>query len=234
MGGGKAGANAFLRPVTVQQILNAEQIHNEADFTIDGQPAGQVTFIGVVRQITTNATNVIYQIDDGTGMVDVRVWLDTQTNGDKYRDVSEWSYVRVIGSVKSFQTRRYVATGHLRRVKDANEIFYHKLDAIHAHQLTKKATGGQTDANGSGAGDDRMNLDSKRYEGLENPIHRKIMQLVEALANDGQDSGVPITTIARRMPSKSESEIREHVENLIGEGFLFTAQDENHVLSTMA
>lgn len=26
---------------------------------------------------------------------------------------------------------------------------------------------------------------------------------------------------------------REHVESLVGEGFLFTAEDEDHVLSTL-
>jgi hypothetical protein len=53
-------------------------------------------------------------------------------------------YVRVIGSIKNFQGRRSVNSGHIRAVTDFNEIFFHKLDAIHNHLYsTKGAIGGK-------------------------------------------------------------------------------------------
>lgn len=52
-------------------------------------------------------------------------------------------YVRVIGSVKNFNGRRTVNSGHIRLVSDFNEIFYHKLEAMHTHCLiTRGANGG--------------------------------------------------------------------------------------------
>lgn len=210
-GGGKSSGSQSqsLRPVTVAQILSANQPHADADFIIDGQQVGQLTFVGVVRSITTNPTNVIFHVDDGTGTAEVRVWLEAHSADEKHKDIKEWSYVRVIGAIKSFQSRRYIGTGHLRLVTDANEIFYHKLDAIHTHLLiTKDAAGGAGAHARDGDGDDRMKIDGKRYEELENPIHRKIMQTVDALAQPGQDTGVPISAIARRIPNTNEATIR--------------------------
>ena len=43
-------------------------------------PSLQVKVIGVVRNISTTATNVSYQVEDGTGTVDCRLWLDTSTD----------------------------------------------------------------------------------------------------------------------------------------------------------
>jgi len=37
----------------------------------------QVTVVGVVRNISRTATNVSYTIEDGTGEISARLWLDT-------------------------------------------------------------------------------------------------------------------------------------------------------------
>jgi replication factor A2 len=90
----KSGSNS-LRPVTIRQILNAQQPAAEGDFTIDGVQLGQVsllraqllderlahslpqlTFVGVVRNVSSFPTNVSYSVEDGTGSIDVRQWLD--------------------------------------------------------------------------------------------------------------------------------------------------------------
>jgi replication factor A2 len=42
--------------------------------------SAQVTFVGIIRNLARNATNISYNIDDGTGMVDVRVWSDNASS----------------------------------------------------------------------------------------------------------------------------------------------------------
>jgi replication factor A2 len=79
--------------VTVKQVLNAAQVHPDSDFTIDGVEVGsvssprptinafnsftQVLIVGSVRNRSVTATNVQYEVGDGTGYVDVRQWLDS-------------------------------------------------------------------------------------------------------------------------------------------------------------
>lgn len=58
-------------------------------------------------------------------------------------------YVRIIGNIKTFQNKRTVTAGHIRAITDFNEVFYHKLDAVHTHlQITR----GPGAAGGAGAG----------------------------------------------------------------------------------
>lgn len=233
--GGKMGGVQTLRPLTIRQILNATQAHPEADFVVDGAGIGQLTFVGYVANITTNPTNVIYMISDATGAIEVRVWMDANSGTQKFKDVKDFDYVRVIGGIKSFQQRRYINTGHMRVITDPNEIFYHQLEALHSHLSLVKDAGGNNTGTGMGAyaNNDRMRLDQKQYEEIENPLHRKIMQIVDAMSEGGGgETGVHVSAIARKIPNSTEAHIRQEVESLVGEGFLFTAEDEDHVLST--
>lgn len=79
--------NNTLRPVTIRQILKAEQPHPDAEFTLDGTELGQLTFVAVVRNISRNATNVAYSVEDGTGQIEVRQWLDS--SGDDTNKASD-------------------------------------------------------------------------------------------------------------------------------------------------
>lgn len=169
-------------------------------------------------------------------MIEVRVWMDSNSGTQKFKDVKEFDFVRVIGGIKSFQQRRYVNTGHMRVVTDPNEIFYHQIESIHAHLSHIKEAGGSVGGGGMDAyaNNDRMRLDDdSKYEQFQNPLHRKIMQVIDSLSEAGNgDVGVHISAIARKIPNSNEAFIRQEVESLVGEGFLFTAEDENHVLST--
>ena len=40
----------------------------------------------MVRNISTTATNVSYQVEDGTGTVDCRLWLDTSNDDNGKTD----------------------------------------------------------------------------------------------------------------------------------------------------
>ena len=69
-----------LRPVTIKQLLDAEQPHPDADFKIDGSEVGHITFVGVVRNVVVQSTNITYRVEDGTGAIDVKQWLDADSD----------------------------------------------------------------------------------------------------------------------------------------------------------
>lgn len=66
-----------LRPVTIKQLIEADQAHNDAEFNIDGHDIGTVLLVGNIHTLSKTATNVSYNVGDGTGYIDVRQWLDT-------------------------------------------------------------------------------------------------------------------------------------------------------------
>ncbi|CAO3682532.1 unnamed protein product [Umbelopsis ramanniana] len=76
-----------LRPVTIKQMLNSQQSHGESEFKIDNTDVTQVTFVAVVRQINAQSANIGYTMEDGTGSIDVRQWLDQiQQDSDAERE----------------------------------------------------------------------------------------------------------------------------------------------------
>ena len=127
-----------LRPVTIKQLIDAEHPHADAEhFIIDGSETTQVTFVGQIRNISHQATNVTYRIDDGTGTFEVKVWVDSeQSNHDDpnsmHSKLSENAYARVWGKLKTFG-KKHVVAHIVRPVTDYNEINYHLLEATYVH-----------------------------------------------------------------------------------------------------
>ncbi|KAF5228920.1 hypothetical protein FOXYS1_15967, partial [Fusarium oxysporum] len=80
--GGKSYQDESLRPVTIKQILDAEEAYAGADFKIDGSPVTQITFVGQIRKIQPQPTNITLNIDDGTGMIEVKKWIDVDKQDD--------------------------------------------------------------------------------------------------------------------------------------------------------
>ena len=66
--------------MTLRQVLSASQPHSDAPFTFDGTELSQVTFVAWIRSIARNATNVSFTLDDGTGQLDVRQWIDNSAD----------------------------------------------------------------------------------------------------------------------------------------------------------
>ncbi|PWZ02361.1 replication protein A, subunit RPA32 [Testicularia cyperi] len=241
---GKRAGNNTLRPVTIRQILNASQPHPDAEFTLDGAELGQLTFVAVVRNISRNATNVAYSVEDGTGQIEVRQWLDS--SGDDTQKASEIRqnvYVRVLGTLKSFQNRKSISSGHMRPVVDYNEVMFHRLEAVHSHlQHTKGIKASQANGHSNGAGNGGMANDMNAYSGSMNqsaadqykhldPLHQKIMAVVSAEADNHPD-GVHVAHIARLVKGVDQAKIKDAVEELGTEGYLYTAADDDHVLPT--
>ncbi|MCJ1362593.1 replication factor A protein 2 [Acarospora aff. strigata] len=135
-----------LRPVTIKQVIDAQQPHPDGEFKIDGVEITQITFIGQIRNISSQATNITYKLDDGTGTMEIKLWVDSEssshltsgmdtTNGtdpSKPRLV-ENAYARVWGRLKAFNNKRHVGAHVIRPLADYNEIQYHLLEAAYAH-----------------------------------------------------------------------------------------------------
>ena len=95
-----------------------------------------MTFVGQIRNISTQTTNITYKIDDGTGSIEVKQWVDSdaidQPSPSKAK-IIENAYCRVWGKLKSFHDRKHVGAQIIRPVEDYNEVSYHLLEATYVH-----------------------------------------------------------------------------------------------------
>ncbi|KAL4973272.1 hypothetical protein BDW66DRAFT_168766 [Aspergillus desertorum] len=168
-GGRPEGNNTTLRPVTIKQILDATQPYPEANYTIDGQDVSSIVFIGQVRNISTQATNVTYKLDDGTGEIEAKQWVTPSDDMDTTDDLGKEGkdrngveingYAKVFGKLKSlFGDRKVINTHCVRPLTDINELHFHFLEAAAVHLFhTKGAPGGVGGATGKiGGGDAAM------------------------------------------------------------------------------
>lgn len=98
----------------------------------------KVTFVGQIRNISTQATNHTYRLDDGTGTIEVKQWIDPEVNSadgedSKAKALVENAYARVWGRLKAFNNKRHIGAHVIRPITDYNEVQYHLLEATVVH-----------------------------------------------------------------------------------------------------
>ena len=135
--------NQSLLPATIKQLLDAKQTADDDTFRVDGRELSDITVIGVIRHVAEHATSVIYTIEDGSGKIDLRQWLDTAGVGGtasfdanasaRRAQLREGIYVRAVGTLRSFQDHRSVSINFIRPIEDFNEITFHFLECVHSH-----------------------------------------------------------------------------------------------------
>jgi hypothetical protein len=131
----KRSRNLPLVPCTIRQILHAKQITSEDDdFLIDDQVVNQVSLVALIINFEQQPNHLNFQIDDATGVLDVRIWIEPPSNvGYQQNEWTSGRYVRVIGNIKAFGPRKTLIAVRLNIVEDPNEITYHHLECIHVH-----------------------------------------------------------------------------------------------------
>lgn len=147
-----------LRPATIKQLLEAKEPYPGSEVALDGVALTHVTFVGQVRSVNVQTTNITYCIDDGTGLIDVRKWIDADRVDDESdeaaRNIAPDTYVRVHGRISNYNNKRHIGAHTVRPIEDFNEVNYHLLEATYVHlALTKGTRQGQAGQQGGGDGD---------------------------------------------------------------------------------
>ena len=230
-----------IRPVTVKQALDALQPHPDADFKIDGDNISQITFVGQIRSIATQTTNITYKVDDGTGIIEVKQWVDgEQANQDEMDTfdpakpkLEENGYCRVWGRMKAFNGKRHVGAHVIRPISDFNEVNYHLLEATAIHLYftrgppTAPGTNGQANETSNGAanaGGATGNVINGRSMPNVTPTAWKIYCTIRD--NPGSNEGLHAQMIASQM-GMQVAEIYKGAEELVSGGYIFTTVDDN-------
>ncbi|OCF46008.1 replication factor A2 [Kwoniella heveanensis CBS 569] len=232
-GRGKTRGNQTIRPVTIKQVLNATQVHPDADFQIDGQDISQILLVGSVHNSSASATNVSYEIGDGTGYIDVRLWLDSADDeAGKAKDIEQDHYVGIMGSIKMFGGKRHVSATHIRAITNHDEVYHHLLKSLYVSLSMRGASSGGGGVSGATHDDYSAGVQSNNAEsafaGLPT-LQRKIMEYV---AQDDTDDGVHVSLITRQVTGFKSDDVMEAVEQLMSDGLLFSTIDDLHVKST--
>jgi len=252
-GGGKVSKEQkTLLPLTVHQLLSAGQDEPDAPtFKVDGCDLHQVKIVGQVLEIVETATMRAYKVDDGTGVLSCRVFVEqdeTEYAQERRSYCQKGSYVRVVGQMREYQGQRHLSVHNMRVVKDGNEITHHLLEVIWVHcQNTKGrmqkpgAVGGMGVGMGNMAGGMMGGYGQKMMGGgggggggggaMSNVNQAVLDAFMEH--NDG-DVGADLATVIRALSTRNitPNQVQQAVEFLAQEGQLYTTTDENHYKAT--
>lgn len=223
-----------LTPVTIKQLQNVES--KDSKYKLDGKDLAQVTFVGVILSVDKQQTNLNYMIDDGTGKMNVRIYIDLED--ENQRSDPENSYVRVVGNLREFNGGLHVVGFQLLPIKDFNEITFHALEVISVHlRNTKGPPGGAAPVAQQASGSTGFSAapaaaaGGGRAASGGGDLQQQVLKIFEA---DSTDTGASIDDVCRQFANTPKSEIRDAVEFLSDEGHLYSTVDEDHYKSTNA
>jgi len=183
----------------------------------------------------TQTTNTTYKLDDGTGTIEAKLWVDSdaeEQNASRPKLV-ENTYCRVWGGIKAMGNKHYIGALIIRPIEDYNEISYHLLEAtvVHLHftrgpleQNDSAATGpiiqgqpGQQQGNsGGGGGPDVLKSVSS--------IARRVYDLMRVSPQSNE--GLHQADIAARLGMET-SAVGQAGDELLEVGVIYTTTDDN-------
>ena len=193
----------------------------------------KVTFVGQIRNISTQTTNITYKVDDGTGIIEVKQWIDSDTNQDNMDidskpKLAEDGYCRVWGRLKAFNNKRHVGAHVIRPITDYNEINYHLLEATAVHLFFTRgppsANQGQKGGlNGMNGGQDDYTAGGTKLPPMS-PTARKVYT---ALKDSTQSNEGLHCQMLASILGMSVNDVYKGAEELLGNGVIFTTVDDN-------
>ncbi|KAK3390380.1 hypothetical protein B0H63DRAFT_112902 [Podospora didyma] len=235
-GGTKSYADDSLRPITIKQLVDCKEEYPGAELKIDGAPVTQVTVVGQVRSVNPQTTNTTYRLDDGTALIDVKKWVDTD-KPEATPNFEPDTYVRVMGRIQTYGGKKHIGAHFIRAIEDFNEVNYHLLEATYVHLcLTKGMPGGPNSAaaggNAGGGGGDGMFVDGGGggdNSGLPSKLgacSRNAQTVFKFLNNTpGGNEGLHLNMIASGT-GLSVRDVMAAGDDLLNNGMVYTTIDD--------
>ncbi|KAI8587430.1 DNA-directed RNA polymerase I subunit rpa2 [Geranomyces variabilis] len=243
--GRKNNSNQSLRPVMIRQVGEATQPIPDAPFVLDGEEISQVTIVGRVIGVSQQSTFATYTLDDGTGNLDIKLFINDDDNDEKARQrdaIVEDVFVRVHGHLRSFKGKTSVVAFNIRPVESPDEITYHNTECEYVHLfMTKGGLPGhgvpqQADGNGynqqnSMYGNAPGGAPGAADNGANTPLQAQIISFVSQYGHTQDGAAIP-DIVQKFRGQASEADIRNDVVYLCSEGIFYSTTDDEHVKNT--
>ncbi|KAK1785465.1 hypothetical protein P4O66_018831 [Electrophorus voltai] len=195
----------------------------------------EVTVVGIIRRTMPTVTHVVYCLDDMTGPpMDVQQWMDLEVQMLKQDDnlneiIPPGTYIRVVGSLRSFKHHRSMVAFSIRRIGDLNEITSHMLEVIQAHLLSDGSSCGRLK---NKAMTSSITNVSHIGEASAFGFTASQSQVFNVIKSSPAAEGISVQNLRTILKSLSSYDIRSSLQFLINEGHIFSTTDENHFKST--
>jgi len=234
-------------PVTVAMLMksypplmNDEHVKPNALVLEDGRPLHKVRLVAAVRNFAEMSTTVTYQVEDGTGVIEVRQWIDNTCSyltELRRSTMKENIYVKIYGYPKLYEGRREIRAESIRPIKTGNEISHHFLEVIHTGETYIRRTNDGKPPDSSKSGPEH-NMDDDREVAAPEDISSSRMHIREAViayisvVGDDNGRGADVTELVNSMVDGgqfSRTATMSVIRQLVSECVIFQTS-EDHLL----
>jgi replication factor A2 len=238
-----------VQPVTISMIQSAAAPSGSDDDGLqlaDGRKLYHVKIVGAARSLEHFSTNCIYNIEDGTGLMEVKQWADANNECQAIQDLrnacsKDNIYLACTGQVKDYDGKKMIVAESVRPIATGNEIAYHMLEVVYQAEQAKRqnlyvqpvAPGMQ----GIGFGGPAMGgapIRSQQYQqsygagGGGGGVRDAVLTFIK-LEGDKTEAGANVQQCIRSLMGQySEGEILQTLDNLAQEGHIYSSIDEHH------
>ena len=231
-----------LIPVTISMTFKARPDSSGGDDTLtleDGRPLHSVKIIGAVRNADIQSTNIMFTLEDGTGALDVKQWLDDNDSDviaeRKKKNAKEGIYVKVIGQIKDYDGKKQLVANSVHPLSSGDELTRHLLEVMYSAEKFKRADSivsapimqPMQNNNGMAFNNNNSGVQPKMEGGNTGAaIKERVLQILRDNGNDSEE-GVSIVRCIEGLTDFPEADIRQAVESLSEEGVVYSTIDEN-------
>lgn len=185
-----------------------------------------------IRNVSTQTTNITYKLDDGTGSIEVKQWVDSdaaEQPSEARSKLIEGAYCRVWGKLKSFHDRKHVGAQIIRPIEDFNEISYHLLEATYVHlHHTRGPLGAKTEAgNAVAQAGQGQNTAGETYGSHDLTAYSSVAKRVFKYLSEAEQTneGLHQQEIAANLGIDT-AEVARAGDDLLAGGLIYTTVDD--------
>jgi len=248
-GSGKraGGQDGGLQPLTVKMINQAIQKPGDDAFYVDGLEINNVTLVGMVHNKDERNIDTSFMLDDSTGQIEIKRWIDGQDSYEynEMQSVQNSMYVRVHGHLRTFQNKLNVVAFSVRPITDFNEVTFHFLEVIYVHLSHTRSKGGAV-----GAAPALASPMATGQNGIYGPpkipvaassipsgnakeeCQKRVHSIYEEPASLQIEQGLHVDQVVQRMIGFTRPQVREAIDFLVNEGYIYSTIDDDHHKST--
>lgn len=210
-----------LTPVTIKQIDDATQDAPDEEFKVNNVLLNMVSFIGILRKVDATSSLVTLTVEDGTGSIEVRRWIDAAVSSAaeeaEHYEAYLSKYVFVGASVKEFNQKKTLQNATIYPITDHNQLLYHNLNAISHHLKSQGAI-----FNPKAAPQQLLFVaEEKPAAGL---MKERVLDVLKEVSMSMQE-GVPVSYITQRLNITDEMG-EECCQKLLEEGKIYNGVDD--------
>ncbi|KAL4140817.1 hypothetical protein PRNP1_015097 [Phytophthora ramorum] len=249
----RSGAAQSILPVTIRQLLTLGASSDDDAQRLDGQELSTVRLVGLLTNLAPHSTSLRFQLDDGSGAFDCQYFVpadDADASENELNRLSEGSYVRVVGKLRSFQGKSSLSCFNVTPVVDLNELTHHLLEVVYVHCYNTKGAlhQGSTDVSMSSfntptkaaSGGSQWNQPSTGFAGggmdygmMDAGFTPEQKAILDVLGTCTSDRGLKTDQIYSDLRGKmTEDQMRSVLNYLTSEGHVYSTIDEHHFKRT--